>query len=298
MSTLLARMLTRSPVPPLVALGAILAASALPSRAYAAEEHPAGAAMEEVKGKPPQMPVIQNRFFLKSNRFEFAPMLGYVPNNAFVSVPLGGAVLAYHFSESFAVEGDFFYAPNTGEAGVKGLTKTLVDIAYLGNTDTTFKQPLDRPQLGVVFDARWAPVYGKINLIGEGVINFDVYGDIGAGILTVAKDYATANPAYYNSGSSGEENGENSIQLVAQPETAANFVLPQVGIGMDFFLSQSIAIKVDARSLLYVADEPNYGNVDANGNPEPLKKRLYNTFVTTVGVSIFVPKMKPRLYNF
>ena len=294
MSTLLARMLTRSPVPPLVALAAALAASGLANRAYAADEHPAGAALEEVKGKPPQMPVIQNRFFLKGNRFEFTPMLGYVPNNAFVSVPLGGAVLAYHFSESFAVEGDFFYAPNTGESGVKNLTKTLVSIAYEGNQETTFQQPLDRPQLGVLFDARWAPIYGKINLIGEGVINFDVYGDAGAGILTVAKDYATINQDWVLD----PENNPSPVSLAAQPATAANFVLPSLGIGMDFFVSQSIAIKLDARSLLYVADEPDYGNVDANGNPQPLNKRLYNTFVATAGVSIFVPKMKPRLYNF
>jgi hypothetical protein len=32
--------------------------------------------------------------------------------------------------------------------------------------------------------------------------------------------------------------------------------------------------------------------------PEPLEKRLYNTFLTTAGVSIFVPRMKPRLFNF
>jgi type IV pilus assembly protein PilB len=31
---------------------------------------------------------------------------------------------------------------------------------------------------------------------------------------------------------------------------------------------------------------------------EPLEKRLYNTFLTTAGVSIFVPRMKPRLFNF
>ena len=38
--------------------------------------------------------------------------------------------------------------------------------------------------------------------------------------------------------------------------------------------------------------------VDAGGNPVPLDNRLYNTFITTAGVSIFVPRMKPRLFNF
>lgn len=264
--------------------------------AHAAEDeasHPAEAALNEVKGEPPKIPVIQNRFFLKQNRFEIAPVLGYIPNNTFVTVPVGGAFAAYHFTEAFAVEGAFYYAPNTGAAGVKNLTKTLVTIAYEGNQETTFRQPLDRPQLGIVFDAKWAPVYGKINLIGEGVLNFDVYGTAGVGLLTVAKDYATINEAWVN----GEE-GASPVTLQAKPETVANFVIPSLGVGMNFFLSQSIALKIDARTMLYVAEEPDYGNEDAAGNPVPLDKRLYNPFLTTAGVSIFVPKMKPRLYNF
>lgn len=295
MSKQLARSMTRSAVPTVsvLVLGALGLASA--PAAYAADsgqDHPASVALAETKGKRPTIPVIQNRFFLKGNRFEIAPVLGYVPNNTFVTVPLGGVHLAYHFNESIAVEGAFYYAPNTGAAGVKNLTETLVVIAY-DSESTTFKQPLDRPQLGIIFDARWAPIYGKINLIGEGVLNFDMYGTLGVGLLTVAKDYATINEGWVN----GDE-GASPVTLQARPETVPNVVLPEIGVGFDFFLSQSIALKLDARGLFYVAEEPDYGNVDAQGNPLPLNKRLYNTFVTTAGVSIFVPKMKPRIYNF
>lgn len=295
MSMQKARSKTRSPVPTLVALTFGVCGAAGSPAAHAADattEHPSVQALDEVKGKRPTVPVIQNRFFLKANRFEIAPVLGYVPNNAFVSVPVGGALLAYHFSESFSAEGAFYYAPNTGAAGVKNLTKTLVTIAYEGNQETTFQQPLDRPQLGVVFDARWAPIYGKINLIGEGVLNFDVYGNAGLGLLTVAKDYATINEDWVNN-----VQGASPVTLQSNPQTVANFVVPELGVGMDFFLSSSIALKLDARSLLYVADEPDYGN-EVNGEPVPLQKKLYNTFITTAGVSIFVPKMKPRIYNF
>lgn len=294
MSMQLARSKTRSTVSTLLALALGVFAVAPVAHAADSAEHPATAALEEVKGKRPTIPVIQNRFFLKANRFEIAPALGYIPNNAFVSVPLGGVFAGYHFSEAFAVEGAFFYAPNTGAAGVKNLTKTLVDIAYdEGSQETSFQQPLDRPQLGIIFDARWAPLYGKINLVGEGVLNFDFYVTGGAGLLTVAKDYATINEDWVN----GVE-GASPVTLQDQPETQANLIIPQLGIGLDFFLSQSIALKLDARALPYIADEPDYGNQDAQGNPVPLDKRLYNTFVTTAGVSIFVPKMKPRLYNF
>lgn len=269
-----------------------LAALALPLSAQAGPNHPATQALEEAQGKVVQKNVIQNRFFLKQNRFEIAPNVGYVPNNAFVTSPTTGVFLAYHFNENIAAEGTFLYAPNTGDAGIKNLTHTLIGIAYDGNTDTSFKQPLDRVQLGAIFDARWAPVYGKINLIGEGVLNFDWYGTGGLGLLMVTKDAATVNPEWVQ-GVEGADPATSAAQPVTEPNLAVN-----LGIGFDFFLSQSVALKLDARSLLYVAEEPDYGNVLGDGTPEPLENRLYNTFVTSLGVSIFVPKMKPRIYNF
>lgn len=293
MSMLMARRTTRRLLPLISSLAAALLGVAVlttPTSAYAADA-PSTQALAEIKGKTEPKNVIQNKFFVKTNRFEIAPSFGYIPNNAFVSEPLGGAFLAYHFREDLAVEGAILYAPNTGDAGVKPLTKTLVAIAYEGNSDTTFKQPLDRLQLGAIFDARWTPVYGKINMIGEGVLNFDFYATGGLGLLLITKDYASVNPDYASGAS------DNPVLLEAQPETVSN-VAVNLGVGFDFFLTQTVALKLDARSVLYVAKEPDYGNFLENGEPEPLENRLYNTFLTSVGVSIFLPKMKPRLYNF
>lgn len=258
----------------------------------AAADHPASTALDELAGKKTAPNLIQNKFFVKANRFELAPAFGYVPNNAFVTSVYGGAVAAYHFSDTFAAEGTFLYSPNTGVSGVKGLTQTLVAIAYEGNNETTFRQPLDRLQLGAIFSARWSPVYGKINLIGEGVLNFDVYGTGGLGLLLVTKDYASINPEY----AAGVE-GANPVVVETQPSTEAYPAL-NLGIGLNFFITQSIALKLDARSAFYIADEPDYGNKLPNGEPEPLEKRLYNTFLTTGGISIFIPRMKPRMFNF
>lgn len=284
-----ARQMTSRLLRLMAALFLALAGGLLPATATASE-HPSTSALNAMRGREAQKNVIQNRFFLKQNRFEIAPAGGYVPNNAFVSVAVGGAFLAYHFSEAVAVEGLVLYAPNTGDAGVKNLTRTLVAIAYEGDDDSRFQQPLDRLQLGAIFAARWAPVYGKINLIGEGVLNFDVYGTAGLGLLLITKDYAKINPEYAN----GTSDNPVSLELGTKPN--ANIAV-NLGIGFDFFLSQSLALKLDARSLLYVAEEPDYGNLKG-GEPEELGNRLYNTFITSAGVSIFIPKMKPRIYNF
>lgn len=289
MSTPLARRMTSSPLHLMLACLVAFAAAFTPASAWASD-HPSTAALDAMRGKEASKNVIQNRFFLKQNRFEIAPAGGYVPNNAFVSVAVGGAFLAYHFNEAVAVEGLLLYAPNTGDAGVKNLTRTLVAIAYEGDDDSKFQQPLDRLQLGAIFSARWAPVYGKINLIGEGVLNFDVYGTAGIGLLLITKDYAKINPEYANGTS------EEPVLLESGSKPDANIAV-NLGIGFDFFLSQSLALKLDARSQLYVAEEPDYGNLKG-GEPEDLGNRLYNTFITSVGVAIFIPKMKPRIYNF
>ena len=274
-------------------LGALLLAASFSADADAKEPNNAVKALDEFRGKRTLPPAIENKFFLKTNRFEVAPVIGYVPNNSFADVYAGGAILAFHFSETFAVEAAVIYAPNTGEVGVKGLTKTLLDIAYQGDPNTSFQQPLDRLQLGTAFSARYSPVYGKINLIGEGVANFDVYGTGGLGIALITKDVATVSDDYKN----GVE-GADPVDLAENPATQASPAV-NLGAGFDFFISQSVALKLDARTLLFIGPEAAYGNVDpTTGQAAELKDELQSVFITTAGISIFVPKMKPRVFNF
>ncbi len=269
-----------------------LAAAIAPANALAKEPNAAEEALAEFRGKQVIPQAIENRFFTKANRFEIAPVLGYVPNNSFVDNPLGGAVLAYHFSEQVAVEGAVFYAPHLGTGGVKNLTKTLLDIAYQGDPNTTFQQPLDSLQLATSFNLKYAPVYGKINLIGEGVLNFDVYGTAGLGLLLVRKDVAVVSEDYKN----GTE-GADPVSLIENDPTPNPAI--NLGVGLNFFVSQSISLKIDARTLAYFGKEADYGNIDPQtGQPEALDTELQSQFITTGGISIFVPKMKSRAFNF
>ncbi|MEL6345002.1 MAG: outer membrane beta-barrel domain-containing protein [Myxococcota bacterium] len=229
---------------------------------------------------------VQNRFFLKEGRFEIAPILGTVPNNPMVRRFTGGVLGAYHFSETFAVEGAFIYSPDLGTSDLKGLVNTLVLIASTGaeEGDPEFQQPVDKIALGASFAARWAPLYGKINLIGEQVLNFDFYGIAGMGLLTINKYYARP-----NENATSEEDEPTVLDVNAvEPIVAGN-----IGLGINFFVSQSVAVKLDARSYLYIDTLPQY-------DPDVLEteQRLYNAFITSAGVSVFFPKMKPRLTDF
>lgn len=265
-----------------------------PPQAEAAS--PAQQAVDELESKESaHTDAVQNRFFLKTGRFEITPALGYVPNNPFVKRYVGGVFVGYHISEAFAAEGALLYSPDLGSGDIKGLTGTLVDIAHKGMTEnqgSNFQQPIEKMVLGATFAGRWAPVYGKINLIGESVLNFDFYGTAGLGLLSISEYSAT-----YNDKPPAEcADGASSIECIIQLEALGNkFKIPvNIGVGFNFFLNQSVALKIDARNYFYVDQKPDY---DPEDNAQ-LGNRLYNAFIASVGVSVFVPNMKPRLYKF
>ncbi len=240
---------------------------------------PAEEALETLRNGPDDQNVVQNRFFLKTGRFEVAPFGGFVPNDPMVSRVLGGFALNYHFSEEFSASSQLFYSPDSGTGDLKGLTDTLVRIANSGTGGVSFQQPVDKIILGATFSAQWAPVYGKINLLGESVLNFDLYLQGGLGLLTLQRGYAR-----YSA-------GEVSLDKVG-----VDVMIPaSVGFGLDFFLNQRTALKIDVRNLMYLGAAPDYSADDGISSGE---SRLYQSLVVSTGISFYFPNMSPRLTDF
>jgi outer membrane beta-barrel protein len=258
----------------------LLTAAAVLPAAHA--ESPGAQALGEHLGEKQPYNVVQNRFFLKAKRFEISPTFGYVPNNPMVKRYVGSVLGAYHFSETFAAEGAFLYSPDGGQGDLKDLAHTLVSIAEQGSGKVEFQQPLDKMVMGATFAARWAPFYGKINLLGETVLNFDMYGVGGIGMLSLQ--------SYYAKHDGKPANGDNTV-LHENGRKAK--LTPNLGLGMSFFINSTIAVKLDGRSYFYVDSQPQY-----DPDSPVTESRLYNNFVASVGVSFFIPKMQPRLYNF
>jgi len=257
-----------------------VAALALGASTVAHAEGPTGPGIEALalhtQGRPAR-PSIDNRFFTKSERFEISPMFGYVPNNAFAQRFVGGLGVGYHFSESFAIQGLVTYSPDLGESDLKGLTRTLLRIAAVTG-DGTFQQPLDKVTLGFSANAVWAPLYGKINLIGETILNFDLYFVAGLSMNAKSNYFARLD---------SPTDPTSAVRL--NPEGNEVKFGPNLGMGMNFFLTQSLALKVDARMNFFVDEEPQYDR-----NVPALNNRLYNNFVTSGGISVFFPKMQER----
>jgi len=275
----------RAPHALLLSLSALMMAFA-PGTARAGSKSAEKALDETTTGRKPYN-VVQNRFFTKDQRFELSPMLGYVPNNPFVKRYIVGVMGAYHLSETFAIEGAAMLSPDLGNSDVKDLTRTLVVIAQdAGSGSSKFQQPLEKMTLGGTFAARWSPIYGKINLIGESVLNFDTYFTGGLGILSLAEYRAR-----YNDACTDPSTGCDVVDL---GQSTPRAVVPvNLGVGMDFFLTGSLALKLDARDYLYIDKKPQY-----DPNTPETESRLYSTFLATVGVSVFFPKMQPRLFDY
>jgi outer membrane beta-barrel protein len=274
----------RAPLKLLAPLAALVGLAGTSLDAHAGAK-PARKALKELNEGDQKYNVVQNRFFLKKDRFELSPMAGYVPNNPFAKRYVGGVLGAWHFSETLAAEGAFMYSPDLGVNDLKDLTHTLVGIAREGSGDVEFQQPVDKMVLGATIAARWAPVYGKINLLGERVLNFDFYGTAGLGLLTIDKYYAVY-----------DEDAADGVVPTKLEVVEVKPVLPlNLGVGMDFFLSSSVALKIDARNYLYIDSKPDY---DPDPGNQVTENRLYNNFVASAGISIFFPKMKPRYFDF
>lgn len=254
-----------------------------------AQETPGAQALEELRGEKPAPRAIENRFFLKEGRFEIAPHIGYVPNNPFAVRYVGGAFLGYHFGETFSVAGHVGFSPDLGKGDLKGLVAVLLDRAANSSSSgnvSEFQQPLDKVGLTAEFGVNYAPIYGKINLVGETVLNFDFY--LFGGVALISKNNYVAR---YNADGASTGNPDDIVNLEGGlQETKFG---PVIGIGQNYFLSQSLAIKIDLRDAFYVDNAPQY-----DPQVQVTEQRLYNNLTASVGVGIYFPAMKPRLYEF
>ena len=253
----------------------------------ASAKSPGLEALDEFRSPSDERQAVENRFFLKEGRFEISPVFGYVPNNAFVRRIVGSALIGYHFNETWSVQGQLSYSPDLGESDLKGLTSILLQRNFEARSAdpsgdlTEFEQPLDKVVLGASFGVVASPFYGKIALAGETVLNFDVYGFLGLGM--VSKNNLRAR--YDDSGP------PDDIVRLNEPVSEVK-IGPYIGVGQNYFLSQSMAVKVDLRASFYVDNEPQY-NLG-----EDVGQRLYNNVTASVGFAFFLPKMKPRFAEF
>jgi outer membrane beta-barrel protein len=173
---------------------------------------------------------IQRKNFLKLGRFEASPHAAFVANDPFLNRYIVGTGLAYHVTEVFAVEGTFDFAPDLGEGDWKPLTTQLVN-------ENSVSPDISKLTMFGSFTFQYSPIYGKLAIVGRDIIFFDVYGNFGMGFTRTTDDLAAL-----------QAEGEPRAQATEfQTHPTTNF-----GGGLRIIFGESVAARVEARSMVYI----------------------------------------------
>ncbi|MDX9721543.1 MAG: outer membrane beta-barrel domain-containing protein [Myxococcota bacterium] len=225
--------------------GVVLAQEALaPSASMATvDAGPSEAEIQETWGEKRVIRTLQKRLFAKFARLEFTGFLGIVPNDPFVFYMPIGLRVDYHFNEAFALEfASSFLGCFTGdvsgdqERGIEqGCLRIASDlknelISEKGertriNTITLLDQQVARFGLA----AMWSPFFGKVAVMNDSLVHFDVNLVGGAGLVVL-----------------------ESINPDTLRDVAFDFSFEGVlGAGFKFYFGERYGIRADFRQYIY-----------------------------------------------
>lgn len=188
--------------------------------------------------------VIQKRYLPKTNRFELSA-LGFTNiNNPFFNNLGVGVKAAYHFTEKWGIEG----VGSWFSVAARQVTKDLEEKAHVTAANTVTARSF---MGGAV---KWSPIYGKISLLNESIVPFDISFSLGGGVT-----------------STEEASGEPTIHL---------------GTSQNFALSKSWSFRWDMMWNFYEATA-----IDSAGNKGKIAQ---NDLFIGLGVSLYIPEATYR----
>ncbi|MCY1015356.1 outer membrane beta-barrel domain-containing protein [Pyxidicoccus sp. MSG2] len=202
---------------------------------------------------------VSGHLFLKKGRFEFSPSASVSLRDAFFSKYIFGGTLTYHPLETLGVGLRLGYALNTvaGAAQICTFTDGTDGGATRGCGSPTMNQ-LDGQAPGQLkllagADVQWAPIYGKLSLLAEKFVSFDLYGVVGASAVQYR----------------GPE--------LSTPTGAKNYMTGggNLGVGARFFFNRWVTLRTEVRDLIYVEKSRTTDNY------------LRNQLMFELGVSFF-----------
>ena len=133
-------------------------------------------------GKRREVSVVQRRLVEKDGRVDVTAALSTIPNDDFIAYFPLGLRAGYHFSESFAVEASFAYALQNPS----DLTTFLKEDPQISLKEAEIQEKIDMFYNVAVL---WAPIYGKVSVLGNKLTHFETYVGLGAGVFhTTTKD--------------------------------------------------------------------------------------------------------------
>jgi outer membrane beta-barrel protein len=177
---------------------------------------------------------LQRKTFLKIGRYEASPHVGFVTNDPFINRYMVGAAFAYHPTEIFAIEAIGSFSPDFGRGDWKAITEQLVD-------ENKVSPDISKIQWYGNINFQFSPIYGKVAVSDRRIINFDVFGSFGTGVVSTRDDLE----ALQACGDEGCDPDALATELQYHPTT--NF-----GAGIRVIFSENLAARLEGRSLTYI----------------------------------------------
>jgi outer membrane beta-barrel protein len=214
--------------------------------------------VEDEDRKKTVIKTIQRKNFLKLGRFEASPHAAFVANDPFLNRYIVGTGLAYHITEVFAVEGTFDFSPDLNEGDWKPLTSQLVN-------ENSVSPDISKLTMFGSLTFQYSPIYGKLAIVGRDIILFDVYGNFGVGFTRTTDDLNALQAV----------GDERAMATEFQSHPTTNF-----GGGLRIIFGESIAARVEARSMVYIET--------VNATTLEMK----NNLILQAAASFFFPNLK------
>jgi len=155
---------------------------------------------------------VQRKVFLKKDRLEIYPFFAMDINDPLYQHFVLGGSISYHFVDSLALE--------LRGGGVLGSVQQDIVRLIRQNNGAVLENP---PQFKAHadLDLTWAPLYGKLSVLGEGILHFDTFLTGGPGIFVT--DLGVA-PAF------------------------------NIGIGQRYFLTKWLVARVELRNYVFIEE--------------------------------------------
>jgi outer membrane beta-barrel protein len=235
-----------------LALALLLGALAAPGAARAAKGDAFEGKIEPISGQ----------LYEKRHRLELTPSGQLSMNDSFFTKYFGGLSATWHLTEFLAVSASWA----GGATGTTG--SAVVCPANQGCVKAgpgALAQVPGRIRSIAGLELGWTPVYGKLNVLAQQVVHFDLGLRIGADFITadrvLAADQVAAGVTASSKGSPGAH----------------------LGLGARFFLTEALAVRLEVKDYLYQVTVPN--GLDASNRTTSLQNQLF----TELGLSVFFP---------
>lgn len=199
---------------------------------------------------------LQRKNFMKIDRYEITPQIGLVTNDPFVNRYMGGASFTYHVTEIFGIEASGHFSPNLGRSDWKPITRQIVD-------NNNVQPDISKIQVLGSVNFQFSPIHGKLAVGRRNIIQFDLFGAFGTGIVQTADDLEALG-----------NDTEVATLTQAQVHPSLNY-----GGGLRVILSQGLALRLEGRGLSYIEVL------------ESTTLEMKNNMTVLAGISLFLPGM-------